>query len=213
MEVTSHGTQRFTLSDGEYKVFTKEPNKEMWAEAERFLHALDTIINDHESLKLAASHDPLTGALNRKGLEDWFRKRTQRSELDMGFVLAMFNLDKFKNLNDTEGHLVGDEALKKITSALRSILRLSDVVARLGGDEFIFVLDCMMCHPVVKGRLEDIVKKLPLDEYGLGLTLGAVCYPKHGTELKQLLACADKLLYQGKANGKIRLLFGRKLDD
>lgn len=201
-------TQTITLSDAEYKVFTKERSESQWNEVRKFLSALDKIINDHESLKLAASHDPLTGALNRKGLEDWFAQRTKwsESELDLGFVVALLDLDYFKRLNDSKGHLVGDEALKSIAHSLKETLRSSDVVARLGGDEFVFVIDNIMCHPLVKNRLEEVVSRLPLEEYELGVTLGAVCYPKHGKELKQLIAGADKLLYQGKASGKNQIV-------
>lgn len=165
----------------------------------RFIKGLDWLLHDREFLYESAIHDALTGALNRRGLNEWFEQR-RRSE--GGFVLAFFDLDHFKLLNDTKGHQQGDEALKEVTTALRGMLRTTDVVARLGGDEFVFVVDGAPCHANIKARLSEIIWQLPLDKYGLTLTLGTACYPNHGTELAQLIAKADSELYRGKAQGR-----------
>lgn len=165
----------------------------------RFIKGLDWLLHDREFLYESAIHDVLTGALNRRGLNEWFEQR-RRNEGD--FVLAFFDLDHFKALNDTKGHQQGDEALKEVTVALQKMLRSSDVVARLGGDEFVFIVDGVSCHANIKARLTEIIRQLPLDKYGLTLTLGTACYPNHGTELAQLIAKADSGLYRGKAQGR-----------
>ncbi|KPV45639.1 GGDEF domain-containing protein [Alicyclobacillus ferrooxydans] len=165
----------------------------------RFIKGLDWLLHDREFLYESAIHDALTGALNRRGLIEWFEQR-RRSE--GGFVLAFFDLDHFKELNDTKGHQQGDEALKEVTAALQKMLRSTDVVARLGGDEFVFIVDQTPCHPNIKTRLQGIIRQLPLKKYGLTLTVGTACFPAHGTELPQLISKADFGLYQGKAQGR-----------
>lgn len=165
----------------------------------RFIKGLDWLLHDREFLYESANHDALTGALNRRGLGEWFEQRRRR---EGGFVLAFFDLDHFKELNDTRGHQQGDEALKEVTAALQKMLRSTDIVARLGGDEFVFIVDQTPCHPNVQTRLKEIIRQLPLEKYGLTLTMGTACYPTHGTKLEQLISKADFSLYRGKAQGR-----------
>ena len=189
------------LYDARYHIYTRHEPTDEQHDAAGFLKVIDALLHDHERLKMDATHDPLTGALNRKGLQEWFEERTKKFA-DVGFTLVLFDLDGFKQLNDTQGHARGDEALVAITNDLRAQLRAHDIISRIGGDEFVFILESSACHPGIRDRLEVIRDHLPLKEYGIGVTMGAACYPQHGQNLPQLLALADALMYRGKHAGK-----------
>lgn len=194
------------LSTAFYKLYTRKGHRlQEQEEMFRFIKGLDVLMHDHENLKTSAMHDSLTSALNRRGLEIWFEKR-KRIGYGVGFVLACLDLDRFKELNDSEGHQRGDQALVEITQRLQMILRNTDVVARLGGDEFVFIIDQTPCHPGIRTRLEEIISQLPLDRYGLTATIGAACYPVHGVELASVIAMADAGLYKGKSDGRNRIV-------
>ncbi|WP_041695212.1 GGDEF domain-containing protein [Alicyclobacillus acidocaldarius] len=124
------------------------------------------------------------------------------------FVLVLMDFDKFKHLNDTQGHAKGDEALCAIAHALEKSKRPSDVLARLGGDEFVLIFEACACHEGMIHRLQQLKNHLPLDTYGLDITFGTACYPKHGDTLEQLLAHADLHLYHGKYRGGGEIVWG-----
>jgi len=201
------------LSNATYKLYCRKGTRLMDEENTiRFIRGLDWLLHDRDFLHESAMHDALTGALNRRGLNEWFEKR-RRSGCGNGFVLACVDLDHFKELNDTWGHHQGDEALTELTRGLQSALRSTDVVARIGGDEFVFIIDHTSCHSNSKTRLEEIIREIPLDKYGLTLTMGTACYPNHGTELAQLMAKADVGLYQGKTKGRNTIVLWEECND
>ncbi|WP_081841353.1 GGDEF domain-containing protein [Alicyclobacillus macrosporangiidus] len=194
-------------SDGVYRVYFRADHCAEYSEAVRFAQAVDALLHDRERLMTEARHDALTGCLNRKGLQEWFADRVRRYTDDMGFVLVLLDFDHFKQLNDTQGHAKGDEALRVITNALNSEKRTHDILARLGGDEFVLIFEACACHPGIVQRLEGIKQRLPLKDYGLDLTMGVACYPRHGQTLEQLLARADLCLYRGKQEGRGKIVF------
>lgn len=201
------------LSNATYKLYCRKGTRLFDEEnTMRFIKGLDWLLQDCEFLHESAMHDALTGALNRRGLDEWFEQR-KRCGSGFGFVLACLDLDHFKELNDTKGHQQGDEALIEVTRGLQSALRSTDVVARIGGDEFIFIIDQTPCHLGIRKRLEEIIRDIPLDKYGLTLTMGAACYPNHGTDLAQLMAKADVGLYKGKAKGRNTMVLWEECND
>lgn len=138
--------------------------------------------------------DPLTGAYNRRYYEDQIRG------LSKPLGLAMMDLDEFKPINDTWGHLVGDEALKAVVAAVRSCVRDTDAVVRYGGDEFLLVFPGIT-REAFGQRLEEIranVCELTLAEAGntrLSVSIGGR-YTDDASE--DPLRAADELLYQAK---------------
>jgi len=159
-----------------------------------------------------ASHDPLTGLLNRREFERRLERavRSARHE-EREHALLYLDLDEFKVINDTCGHLVGDEMLKQVTSLLRTGVRRSDALARLGGDEFgVLLEDC----PVPKARqtaeeLRRIVRGFRFSfreqVFEVGASIGLVPIGPAGGDLAQLLSAADAACYVAKDRGRNRV--------
>lgn len=192
------------LDERWFRVYVRSSSPSM-EEACRLVQALDRLVHDQTKLRYAALRDPLTGCLNRRGLDEWFRDRKSRL-VSFDFVLAMFDLDHFKALNDTQGHDAGDQLLQRIVRHVQQSMRDYDVVARLGGDEFVLIFEQCSCHIGVKNRLEQVMQGLDLSQEGVTITMGVVCYPAMGDSLAALLAKADELLYRGKGNGRNQMV-------
>jgi diguanylate cyclase (GGDEF)-like protein len=149
--------------------------------------------------------DALTGLYTRRYFEELFRTYLERAiRHKESFVIAMFDLDKLKYVNDTFGHLSGDQMLLTVANSLRSTSRASDMIARFGGDEFIALypltgkleMDSTLARTRSKVRASRLnfgdVQHSPSFSYGLAL------FPDDGTDLESLIAHADSLLYEMK---------------
>lgn len=160
-----------------------------------------------QSLETLAFHDPLTRLANRRKFQEEVERATVKAN-DSGetFAILYFDLDRFKSVNDSLGHDVGDELLKYVAARVASILRKPDVLARLGGDEFAILLH--NCNEkgvdlVVKRMLDNVQRPFKVADNTLiaELSIGAAFYPKDGRDLTQLLRHADIAMYQAKQNG------------
>lgn len=154
-------------------------------------------------LERLSTHDPLTGALNRKGL-DAYLAATESAPA----ALLLLDLDGFKVINDTFGHAAGDAALCEVVHRVRGVVRPDDALARLGGDEFAIVLgDCHCPEDAmgVAGRIHALLAH-PFDVGGapavLATSIGIACRPFHATLRAALFAKADAALYVAKASGR-----------
>ena len=153
-----------------------------------------------------ASCDPLTGAGNRRTLESTLQEWLESSARQ--FVVALFDLDDFKTINDTQGHLAGDRVLVELSQAIRSRIRPEDVLVRIGGDEFALLLPSLAPRGA-DTRLRALVKELP------GAISGAGPHPvtvscgytevAAGDTVASLLNRADRALYAAKRQGKNRV--------
>lgn len=162
-------------------------------------------------LERRAKEDALTGLPNRNALfehMDILINHFERSQET--FAVALMDLDGFKSVNDTYGHLAGDEVLCEFAERLQSELRSSDVVARLGGDEFIWILtnysDINEAYRVVESKLPLLnapIKISALDEPQsfIGVSIGMAEWYQHQT-LQKIIADADKAMYESKKSGK-----------
>jgi diguanylate cyclase (GGDEF)-like protein len=159
--------------------------------------------SDAERLSLAARTDGLTGALNHAALQETLAHELERSEARSSpLALVLLDLDGFKQVNDREGHLGGDELLRDVAEALRASFRPSDVVARYGGDEFAVVVPDTD-EQVAAGLARDAVARIGmiLRRRGHAAATGAtagVARHRPGTSATQLLAAADEALLHGK---------------
>ena len=164
-----------------------------------------------------AFHDALTGLPNRKLLEDRFEQATHRSHRNGGsMVVAVVDVDDFKQVNDRHGHAVGDALLCEVGRRLQSAVRDSDTVARLGGDEFVVLADCGGggCLGQLAERLvATCASPLQVDghELQVGLSIGLVHDLPRQDSLDGLIRQADAAMYVAKAEGKNRWVESQSL--
>lgn len=159
-----------------------------------------------EEIKNAAHRDALTGVWNRSYTEEKINEFL--SERRNNGVLFMIDMDNFKSVNDTYGHIVGDEMLLKFGQTLQKLTRQDDIVCRLGGDEFIVFLKGACTHSAISEKAEQILVTLenclvkPDTGESLSVSIGIATAPFDGTDFATLYNKADKSLYFVKQNGK-----------
>jgi len=163
----------------------------------------EELSSDRNRQSWLASHDPLTGLPNRRGLEDHITEAIARSKRH-GTLLAvgMLDLDDFKALNDNYGHDLGDQVLKELTGSLRDAMRQTDLLARVGGDEFVVVLEDVRRYSdltKVLQKLENVLNS-PLSlpdgtRISVGGSLGLSIYSGDEGHPDELLHQADQALY------------------
>jgi diguanylate cyclase (GGDEF)-like protein/PAS domain S-box-containing protein len=163
-----------------------------------------------KSLEFLANYDPLTGLANRGLLQAHLQNSIDKAKRDKGQIaLLMFDLDRFKDINDSYGHAAGDELLKMVSERFTSRLREGDLIARLGGDEFAVVLENII-RSEDAGRLAEEMMNALSQEYRLsgnallhiGASAGIVLFPDHGEDPSTLLQHGDAALYKAKAEGR-----------
>lgn len=173
-----------------------------------------------ESARGEALTDPLTGILNRRGFEIRANKAfSDQTALGKGLCILMLDIDHFKKINDTYGHLFGDKVIRAIAATLKSKVRGEDSVARLGGEEFAVLLeatDIAGAHSVAEHIRQSIergkIRRLDTQEQigGITLSVGIAAYTGD-TSFVNLLDQADKALYISKKTGRNKTtVFGQK---
>ena len=168
-----------------------------------------------------AYHDPLTNLPNRALLLDRLSLAVAQAQRNFSRLAVMFiDIDRFKEINDSLGHLAGDMLLRTVATRLRSILREADTVARMGGDEFVILLSTISGHGdprLVAEKLMRVVSApIELDGHRVDVTasVGISLLPQHGRQPDELLKHADSALYRAKASGRNGyLLFNPKMAD
>ncbi len=162
-----------------------------------------------ERISHLAHHDILTGLYNRYSLEERLEQTLLNSKRSQNSLAVLFiDLDRFKNINDSLGHQVGDQFLIQVAERLKSCVREEDIVARIGGDEFVLVLTSLR-----EGVEASIIAEKVLDEvskpYRLvgkvlesSASIGICLFPDDATTVESLLKNADVSMYQAKAKGR-----------
>lgn len=159
----------------------------------------------HARLKFMAEYDSLTQLPNRELLKERLKTALARARRQAGRMALLYvDLDRFKQVNDTYGHAVGDMLLQAVASRLKGCVRESDTVARIGGDEFVILLDSVQ-HAEDASTVADKVRQvlndpLRLDGHQLSIrpSIGIGLYPEHGQDEKQLIKHADEAMYAAK---------------
>ncbi|MEQ1604377.1 MAG: diguanylate cyclase [Pyrinomonadaceae bacterium] len=201
IEVEVFGSQRFLQIDSTPIVETSS------RKTDGRIITIRDITDRHKhqlSLESLAFHDPLTRLANRRKFqEEVDRAIVQADEKDEPFAILYFDLNKFKAVNDTLGHEVGDELLKYVAARVASILRKPDLLSRLGGDEFAMLLH--NCNEkgvelVIERLLDNVQRPFKVDENTLvaDLSIGTAYYPQNGSNLTELLRHADAEMYRAK---------------
>ena len=156
-------------------------------------------------LEAVAQRDPLTGLLNRRGLDEAFERESRRCErAEEPLTVIVIDVDAFKDVNDAHGHLAGDATIAAIADALLGTVRSTDPIARFGGDEFVIVLPehDERAAADVMDRVRTAVRRAPgvaaLGIAELSVSLGSAQAPRDGRELDSLLRVADAAMYASK---------------
>ena len=175
--------------------------------------ALINDVTEKELMKLELEKrsrtDGLTGLLNKSAAEDLARMKMAGCIREgKKSVLMIIDVDDFKNVNDSFGHIVGDRVLATIGRIINNCFKGSDVAGRIGGDEFLVLLRDIDSHDVVRA-LADTLQNEVLNAFSgdlkrcVSLSIGIAVCPEHGTTYEKLFAAADAALYYVKSNGKM----------
>lgn len=193
------------------------------------LREIQLLANDLELMRLSlvdiaahmqhkAAHDDLTGLPNRYLFNDRLEQSIARSARDNSpFAVLLLDLDRFKEINDTLGHGVGDEVLKIVARRMQTGLRESDTVARIGGDEFSFILmgaDQQDAEKIAN-KVADLIKpKFEVNNHLLkiGSSIGISVYPDHGGDAGLLMSRADVAMYCAKQNNVSLAVYDPEMD-
>lgn len=169
-------------------------------------------ITEKENMsKAAAAMDPLTGAYNRKAFEEKVGEHIHRSNGGKGSSVLMIDVDNFKQINDQNGHLAGDQVLKEMVQALRETFRREDMIGRLGGDEFVVFLKDLTDREIIEKRIMEFQKRFcGMNLYQATCSIGIANVEKEGYSYQKSIEQADIALYQSKAKGKDTFCFYEK---
>jgi len=170
----------------------------------------DTLMSLLETLKEKAIHDPLTKAYNRGFVLTYLEKEMEKIKrgIEKGFCLSFIDLDDFKKINDTYGHLFGDRVLFEFAKIVRNNIRRSDVFGRIGGEEFAVVFpktNVDGAHVVAERIRREIESHLFVHATKVTVSIGLAQMKKDDTP-ETLIARADSALYKAKRSGKNRVV-------
>ncbi|MDX1294735.1 MAG: EAL domain-containing protein [Sulfurimonadaceae bacterium] len=167
------------------------------------------IVKANEEINFMAYHDSLTGLPNR----DYFNQQLQHAiylakRSSTKLSILFIDLDRFKIINDTLGHHVGDEMLKAVAHRIENVTRDSDTLARIGGDEFLLLMENIDSEndaAIVAEKIISVIKQpILVDEHTLhtSASIGVSLFPADGGECSTLIKCADSAMYHAKDEGK-----------
>jgi two-component system cell cycle response regulator len=178
---------------------------------QRLLELQAHLVEARDALAHQAMHDHLTGTMNRRAILDALARELARATReDAVLSIGMCDIDHFKRINDTHGHMVGDEVLRGLVRRLQSGLREYDYLGRWGGEEFLLIVlgapEALGSRPYERARALVAGSPFPTTAGNVSLTvsIGAAFWNGVGT-VDELLAAADRALYQAKDQGRDRV--------
>ena len=169
-----------------------------------FNHMLDGIVSREKEILRLAYEDGLTGLPNRAMFNEQLGQAARTAKrAESPIAVLLFDMDRFKAINDTLGHPVGDQALREVGLRVRNVLRDSDVIARLGGDEFAVLLatgnadNARVVAEKIHKALEEpfVIEGQSMD---MAASIGIARFPEHGVDAASLLRAADVAMYEAK---------------
>ncbi len=185
---------------------------------------LDAIDREYQQqIHRLISHDDLTGLLSSRSFFSELRRESERARVEnRTFCVLMMDIDHFKNVNDTYGHLTGSKALEEIGNSIINCLRSGDAAARFGGEEFAaFLLDAEIGEALVaaerirheiENRKFSIVRQgQPAETHHVTISIGIASFPHDSSDPIQLVEMADSALYRAKREGRNRVCAYRDL--
>lgn len=180
----------------------------------RVLDLQAELLKAHEALLFQATHDLLTGLWNREQILDMLRRELSRAKRQQGSVsVMMVDIDHFKQVNDSHGHMVGDRVLQEVSRRMHNVIRPYDGIGRYGGEEFLVVLPgCnLSSSSAVAERLRVAMSREPIKSDGQTLcvtcSLGVASNElKEGAAADWYIRAADAALYRAKSAGRNRIV-------
>ncbi len=183
----------------------QEKNDQLVSSEEELMAQLEEIDQQKEYINYLAYHDPLTGLPNRRSFMDFLARKVE--EGSSGAVILL-DIDDFKGINDTQGHVFGDRVLEGIAKRLQEMAGYDIFISRFGGDEFLLYLQCRDNYPNLEQTLEEICHifddKLQVDQIDIVIrfSMGVSLLPLDSRDVNQLVANADLAMYSVKDSGK-----------
>jgi len=178
---------------------------------------LKKLAQAQEELQRLAHYDNLTGLLNRDLFYEHLSKSIIRSHREKKILAIMFlDLDKFKTINDTLGHAVGDLLLQSVAKRITNCVRKYDIVARQGGDEFIIALDGITSEEsvtIIAQRILEVLSDAHIlegNELSISTSIGISIFPKDSVDMNTLVKNADVAMYNAKEHGRNNYKFFSK---
>ena len=190
------------------KMLTINYNDEIGFVLKRFARMSDIVYKRTSKLNFQASHDHLTGVLNRTELKPALKQAISTCSKDSKLAVIFIDINKFKKLNDDYGHLIGDQILIETAKRITSSVRADDDVYRYGGDEFVIIthniakyryVNAMITHLLARFDNPFVLEQLTLN---ISLSIGVALAPDHSLNHQHLLKLADQAMYQAKHESK-----------
>lgn len=205
------GTKKLAKGEYDYRIGLKEKN-EFGMIAKSIDRMATSLENKTKQLTVLAEQDSLTGLTNRYKFYRLLEKRIHAYP-DKTFALLFIDLDRFKIINDTLGHQIGDEYLKIIANRLLENTSSQDIVSRFGGDEFVLCLDSGLSKDQIQAHTERLLKALAKQVQVNGQNLftsasvGISLFPQDGRSIHELIKAADIAMYQVKSQDAVAMSF------
>ncbi|MCF2847233.1 diguanylate cyclase [Pseudoalteromonas sp. ACER1] len=190
------------------KMLTINYNDEIGFVLKRFARMSDIVYKRTSKLNFQASHDHLTGVLNRTELKPALKQAISTCSKDSKLAVIFIDINKFKKLNDEYGHLIGDQILIETAKRITSSVRADDDVYRYGGDEFVIIthnianyryVNAMITHLLARFDNPFVLEQLTLN---ISLSIGVALAPDHSLNHQHLLKLADQAMYHAKHESK-----------
>ncbi len=171
------------------------------------------LIEANRELDILANRDLVTGLVNRRAFQEELGKRMTESAGNRQIVIFYMDLDRFKVINDSYGHELGDRILRCLGNRLEVLMDPGMLLARLGGDEFVVCVPGPLAHEEAVRLTEQLLAAFqePMDldpwQFNLSVSIGIACFPQDGADTNTLMKNADLAMYHAKAQGTVRYAF------
>jgi diguanylate cyclase (GGDEF)-like protein len=198
-----------------FRDITKRKNAEI--ELNQVNRELETRIEEiqklQNQLREESIRDPLTGLYNRRYLEDAVERefaRALRDQYPVGII--MVDIDHFKKVNDSFGHISGDVVLQKLANLFLNSFRLEDIICRFGGEEFIIVMPATSAFTAIERveefriTLENTVMDILGNPIHITISAGVSVFPDDGRSFEDVIHAADQAMYKAKAAGRNQII-------
>ncbi|MES9991301.1 MAG: EAL domain-containing protein [Candidatus Thiodiazotropha sp.] len=194
-------------------------HRQLQGEIDNHRRTAEALEEEKERVTYQATHDPLTGLINRREFERRLAEVLRQADIDGSHhVLLYMDLDQFKIVNDTCGHIAGDTLLQQIRITLQERIRQNDSLARLGGDEFGVLLkhctqdDALKVAESLRQAILNFHFVWEDKTFRVGISIGAVGIDRHSGDISSLLSAADSACYMAKERGRNRVQLYKKTD-